>query len=63
MEWTEPTAVDDSGTPILQFQSAFPRSYFEVNRPVDVLYSFSDPSGNEATCVFTVSVICMLQLT
>ncbi|XP_072046868.1 hyalin-like [Amphiura filiformis] len=56
VEWDEPTATDDSGTAALDFQNYFPGSFFEVNRPVEIIYRFSDPFGNEATCTFTVSV-------
>ena len=57
--WTEPTATDESGSATLEFQNKFPNSFFEVNQPEEVIYTFSDPSGNEASCTFTVSVIRM----
>ncbi|XP_072013682.1 uncharacterized protein [Amphiura filiformis] len=56
VEWDEPTATDDSGTATLEFQNYFPGSFFEVNRPIEIIYTFQDPSGNEATCTFTVSI-------
>ena len=56
VSWTEPTAFDDSGTANLEFQSFRPGTFFEVNQPSEVIYTFVDPSGNEAICSFTVSV-------
>ena len=56
VSWTEPTATDNSGTANLEFQSFRPGTFFEVNQPAEVIYTFVDPSGNEATCSFTVSV-------
>ena len=56
VEWPEPTATDDSGIASLVSQSRRP-GYFELNQPVVVTYVFSDPAGNNATCVFTVNVI------
>ncbi len=56
VDWTDPTATDDSGIATLTSQSHGP-GFFEVNRPVRIVYAFSDPSGNEALCSFTVNVV------
>ena len=57
VDWTDPpTATDDSGIVILTSRSRGP-GFFEVNQPVQIMYTFSDPSGNEAVCSFTVTVI------
>ncbi len=57
VDWEEPTATDASGVANLEFQNFFPGTYFEVGRPQEVIYTFADASGNEATCRFQVSVI------
>ncbi|XP_071505195.1 hyalin-like [Diadema antillarum] len=52
--WVEPTATDDSGSVSLT-QTAIPGDIFPLGSTV-VTYTFSDPSGNSATCSFSVVV-------
>lgn len=53
--WTEPTATDDSGS-VAQTRSVVPGSFFSVGTTL-VTYTFSDPSGNSASCSFNVRVL------
>ena len=53
VDWTEPTATDDSGmTPIVtqshQSGDSFPAGTTQIT------YTFTDLAGNEALCTFTV---------
>ncbi|XP_071945866.1 uncharacterized protein [Antedon mediterranea] len=52
--WTEPTATDNDGTPM---QSSYfsPGDNFEIGEHT-VVYTFTDPSGNEATCTFYINI-------
>lgn len=52
--WNEPTATDDSGT-VQVAQSANPGDMFNPGTTV-VTYSFTDATGNDAFCIFEVSV-------
>ncbi|XP_033099723.1 uncharacterized protein LOC117103263, partial [Anneissia japonica] len=52
--WTPPTATDNDGTPDVN-NNFSPSSRFEIGEYM-VVYTFSDPSGNEATCTFIVTV-------
>ncbi|XP_072051695.1 uncharacterized protein [Amphiura filiformis] len=56
IEWTMPTATDESGPVTLSFSSvAEPRVLFQDgSQPVTITYVFTDPSGNSATCSFDV---------
>ena len=57
VDWVEPRAEDPTGgAALLSSQTHFPGSFFEVDRSVDVTYTFMDASGNEAECTFTVTV-------
>ncbi|XP_071489593.1 uncharacterized protein [Diadema antillarum] len=56
--WIEPTATDDSGSVSLT-QTAIPGDIFPLGS-TEVTYTFSDPSGNSATCSFSVVVSGML---
>ncbi|XP_022082302.1 mucin-2-like isoform X2 [Acanthaster planci] len=53
--WTAPTATDNSGGQVTISASAQPGDSFPVGATT-VLYTFTDPSGNEATCSFMVVV-------
>ena len=52
--WTEPSATDDSGS-VSSTRSANPGDNFPFGS-TEVEYTFSDPSGNMATCSFNVIV-------
>ena len=54
--WTEPTATDDSGSATLTQRTNTPGSFFVIGT-TQVLYVFSDPSGNSATCSFNVIIL------
>ncbi|XP_072046866.1 hyalin-like [Amphiura filiformis] len=53
--WTEPRATDNSGVTQIRSRSHFPGSNFPVGITT-VTYTFSDASGNIATCQFDVDV-------
>ncbi len=53
--WTEPTATDNSGETPTVTQSHQPGDIFPVGT-TDVSYTFSDMSGNDAICSFSVEV-------
>ena len=52
--WTEPTATDNSGMTPTVTQSHQPGDSFPIGM-TQVTYTFQDPSGNDATCQFTVT--------
>ena len=51
--WIEPTATDDCGVPTV-LQSHRPGDDFPVG-VTQVTYMFTDSSGNQETCTFTVT--------
>lgn len=53
--WSEPTATDVSGTATLQSRSHAPGDQFNLGA-TQVMYIFSDASGNIETCLFTIIV-------
>ena len=53
--WIEPTATDDSGLVSRVSQSHRPGDSFTVGT-TSVTYRFTDPSGNQADCAFTVTI-------
>ncbi|XP_063960800.1 mucin-17-like [Lytechinus pictus] len=53
--YTEPVAVDSSGTTELVSRSAQPGDFFPIGSTV-VTYVYQDASGNQATGTFTVTV-------
>ncbi|XP_038069618.1 uncharacterized protein LOC119738747 isoform X6 [Patiria miniata] len=53
--WTEPTATDDSGAVPTRTSSHSPGQSFPIGQTM-VEYTFRDPSGNQAMCVFVVNV-------
>ncbi|XP_071815511.1 hyalin-like isoform X2 [Apostichopus japonicus] len=57
VHWTEPTASDNSGKALMTGRSNAPGSEFELGSPTEVIYQFSDQSGNTAYCSFDVMVI------
>ena len=56
VRWDEPTAQDNSGVVTLSSRSHSPGQFFLVDTTT-VTYEFRDPSGNTASCSFTVTVI------
>ena len=56
--WTEPTAVDDSGS-VVSTSTSNPGDSFSVGTTT-VIYTFGDAAGNSAICAFTVTVSGML---
>ncbi len=54
--WEELTATDNSGVVALSECSHAPGSFFIVGS-TDVTYTFTDGSGNQAQCTFTVTVV------
>ena len=54
--WVEPTATDESG-PTTVTSTRVPGSYFDVGETSDVKYTFKDEAGNEAECVFSITVV------
>ena len=53
--WSEPTAVDNSGSIPAVTQSHQPGDVFVVGS-TEVTYVFTDQSGNEATCSFVINL-------
>ncbi len=54
--WTEPTATDNSGTATLEFETyPNPSIFIGAGMTLNVEYRFVDPSGNTASCQFTIS--------
>lgn len=53
--WTEPTATDASGIPMLSNRTHSPGDFFSVG-VTTVIYTFSDTSQNMAMCTFTVFI-------
>lgn len=53
--WNEPSGFDNSGR-VTVTQSASPGDIFGEG-VTQVVYQFSDASGNDAFCIFTVTVI------
>ena len=56
VSWIEPTATDNSGIVSLTGRTHAPGSFFSVGT-TQVTYTFTDGSGNSATCTFNVFVI------
>ena len=57
VNWPEPTAADDC--PGVTLTGSQPNgSFFDCGTTNTVIYVATDASGNTATCVFTVTVIC-----
>ncbi|XP_022082334.1 uncharacterized protein LOC110974776 isoform X2 [Acanthaster planci] len=55
--WTEPTGIDNTGGQVIIAQRNFqPGDVFPVGETV-VTYVLVDPSGNQATCQFTITII------
>ena len=53
--WNEPTATDNSGGNVQRSSNRSPGQTFGLGS-TQVTYTFTDPSGNQATCRFTVTV-------
>ncbi|XP_038069013.1 mucin-17-like isoform X22 [Patiria miniata] len=58
--WTEPTAVDNSGLVPAVIKSHEPGAVF-ADESTNVSYTFTDAAGNTAKCVFTVTRILVLE--
>ncbi|XP_033636185.1 tyrosine-protein kinase receptor Tie-2-like isoform X2 [Asterias rubens] len=55
--WTEPTATDASGRQITNIMKSHqPGDVFNIEQSTQVTYTFTASSGDQATCVFNVSV-------
>lgn len=55
MVWVEPTATDLSGS-VTVTSNRSPGSFFLGGTTTNVEYVFTDPSGNEAICSFSVTI-------
>lgn len=55
VSWNAPTAIDDSGNVAID-ESHTPGSSFPIGLSV-VTYTFTDRTGNEASCSFAVFVV------
>ncbi len=61
--WRIPTATDDSGTATLAsglpFGPTIDTTFFNVGQDGirDLVYTFTDPSGNERACEFRVGAL------
>ena len=58
VSWIEPTATDNSGT-VFTTSTHSPPTILPVGS-TSITYTFTDPSGNQNTCTFIVTVICKL---
>ncbi|XP_071824326.1 uncharacterized protein [Apostichopus japonicus] len=56
VQFTEPTATDNSGTASVLSATQRPGQFFQTGTTT-VTYIFADPSGNTADCVFDISVV------
>ncbi|PIK56482.1 putative hyalin [Apostichopus japonicus] len=56
VEFTEPTATDNSGTASVLSATRRPGQFFQTGTTT-VTYIFADPSGNTADCVFDITVV------
>ncbi|XP_071823803.1 uncharacterized protein [Apostichopus japonicus] len=56
VEFTEPTATDNSGTASVLSATRRPGQFFQTGTTT-VTYIFADPSGNTADCVFDIIVV------
>ena len=55
VSWTEPSAIDNSGSVTLSNQTHYPNDEFTVGATA-ITYIFMDPSMNAASCTFFVTV-------
>ena len=55
VSWTEPTATDNSGMTPTITQTHQPGDSFPVGT-TSVMYTFTDMTGNQATCTFDVVI-------
>ncbi|XP_072051832.1 uncharacterized protein [Amphiura filiformis] len=55
VDWSEPTATDDSGGLVNTFKTHEPGSVFDTGDTL-VSYTFTDPTGNVDICRFTISI-------
>ena len=53
--WNEPTATDNSGGNVQRTSTHFPGQSYQVGMTM-IMYTFTDPSGNQAFCNFVVTV-------
>ncbi len=54
VNWNEPTAVDNSGGQPTVTSTHQPGQNFPLG-PTSVTYTFTDSSGNQAMCSFTIT--------
>ncbi|XP_041454248.1 mucin-17-like isoform X7 [Lytechinus variegatus] len=62
VSWNEPSATDDSGDPVQVTQTANSGDFFSPGTTA-VTYTFTDTSGNDAMCTFTVTVTTTVDVT
>ena len=55
VHWHPPTADDNSGGHVVLFTESVAGSGFTVGRH-QITYKATDPSGNKASCTFTITV-------
>ena len=55
VSWNEPVVSDNSGNYVTT-QTHNSGDFFAVNTQTTVIYTFTDVAGNEARCIFTVTV-------
>ncbi|XP_072037686.1 uncharacterized protein [Amphiura filiformis] len=56
IRWQEPTAIDNSGEQVTMTRTHYPGNQFPLGN-TNVVYTFTDSSGNEAACSFDVTVV------
>ncbi|XP_072051836.1 hyalin-like [Amphiura filiformis] len=56
VDWEEPSAIDTNGGVVSVMASHTPPRFFTVPSENEITYTFSNNAGNEAVCMFTVSV-------
>ncbi|XP_072051833.1 hyalin-like [Amphiura filiformis] len=54
--WEEPSAIDTNGGVVSVMASRTPPRFFTVPSENEITYTFSNAAGDEAVCMFTVSV-------
>lgn len=58
VSWTVPTAVDDSGDPVVVASvNSAPGARYNVNTLQTVIYMFADSNGNIEVCMFDIQVL------
>lgn len=55
LTWNEPTAIDETSA-VTVTRTAAPGTSFAAGTSTDVIYTFTDASGNADECTFTVTL-------